>query len=725
MTVTDYPAGTLVHARGRDWLVLPGAPDGLLLARPLGGRDDETSVLLPEVDAPRPAVFGAPSVDDRGDAGRARLLRDALRLSFRATGGPFRSFATISVTPRNYQLVPLMMSLAQDTTRLLIADGVGVGKTVEAGLIAAELLATGDAHRLAVLCSPQLAPQWQGELRHKFGIDAQLLLPSTVNRLQKKVPWGSTVYQHYPHLVISTDFIKQRSRRDEFALYCPELVIVDEAHTCVAPASAAKSSQAHLRYALLRKLADDPDRHLLLLTATPHSGDDAAWQSLIGLLDDRLAELPADLSGRDRENDRKLLARFMIQRQRADIREYLHEDTPFPEREATETSYRLTPAYRALFDEVMAFAREQVADPGLSTVRRRVRWWSAIALLRCLASSPAAAEQTLLNRSALTAAESTDDVDAFAEPRVLDTDLDDTTEGEDAALGSDTTDPNAAAAATRRRLRDLAAMAAALKGPKTDAKLKRLTPLINDLLARGYHPIIFCRYIPTADYLAEHLSDALSSKNPGLRIEAVTGMLPPEDREARIAALTGHDGPRLLIATDCLSEGVNLQDGFTAVVHYDLAWNPTRHEQREGRVDRFGQNADTVRTVTYYGEDNGIDGIVLQVLIRRHENIRRSTGVSVPVPVDSTTVMKAIWESLLLRRKQADLPSTSPRPPPPPWPTRWRCSGPTSPNARRCPARGSARRACSPTPSPRSSTRCAAPWAGPPTPKPSPVTPWG
>ena len=107
-------------------------------------------------------------------------------------------------------------------------------------------------------------------------------------------------------------------------------MIVDEAHTCVAAASAAKSSQAHLRYALLRKIADDPNRHLLLLTATPHSGDNAAWQSLIGLLDDRLAELPADLSGRERENDRKLLAKFMIQRQRADIREYLAEDTPFP-----------------------------------------------------------------------------------------------------------------------------------------------------------------------------------------------------------------------------------------------------------------------------------------------------------------------------------------------------------------------------------------------------------
>ncbi|KZS55865.1 helicase [Mycobacterium kansasii] len=654
MTVTDYPAGSLVNARGRDWLVLPGSPSGALLVRPLGGHADETTVLLPDVDEFAAARFEPPTVEDRGDASRARLLRDALRLSFRASGGPFRSFAGLAVTPRNYQLVPLMMAAAQDTTRLLIADGVGIGKTVEAGLIAAELLATGDARRLAVLCSPQLAPQWQSELRHKFGITTQLLLPSTVNRLMRSVPFGSHVYQHYPHLVISTDFIKQRTRRDEFALHCPELVIVDEAHTCVPHAGTARSAQTQLRYALLRKLADNPGRHLLLLTATPHSGDDTAWQSLIGLLDRRLTHLPTDLSGRDREDDRKLLARFMIQRQRADIREnFLNEDTPFPEREITETAYQLTPAYRALFDDVMDYVRGQVADPKLSAVRQRVRWWSAIALLRCLASSPAAAEQTLLNRSAVAAVEDADEVDVFAEPRVLDSDLDDTLEGEDVTVGADTAETDSPAAPARRRLRELAQAAAALKGVRSDAKLKRLIPLIKELLAEGYHPIVFCRFIPTADYLHEHLEAALR-KIPGLRIDAVTGNLAPEEREARVNALTAHEGPRLLIATDCLSEGINLQDGFTAVVHYDLAWNPTRHEQREGRVDRFGQGAPVVRTVTYYGEDNGIDGIVLEVLIRRHKNIQRSTGVSVPLPVDPTTVMKAIWESLLLRGKEAE-----------------------------------------------------------------------
>ena len=648
MTSTEFRAGTLVRARGREWLVLPGGTAGAILARPLGGRDDETTALLPALDHPQPATFDPPTVSDRGDVARARLLRDALRLSFRATAGPFRSFAQLAVTPRNYQLVPLMMATAQETTRLLIADGVGVGKTVEAGLIAAELIASGDAQRFVVLCSPQLAPQWQAELQGKFGLRAEVLLPSTANRINRQVPFGSTVYEHFPYLIVSTDYIKQRSRRDEFALLCPELVIVDEAHTCIAPTTAG-ATQAHQRYTLLRRLADDPQRHLLLLTATPHNGDDGAWQSLVGLLDDRLGQLPADLAGPEHDGNRQLLARFLIQRQRADIREYLDEDTPFPVRERAEESYRLTPEYRALFDKVLTYVREQVSDPSLNVVRQRVRWWSAIALLRSIASSPAAAEQTLRNRSDLKDAHSTEEADTVAAPRVFDTTLDDAHEGDDTALGADTSTATSPDAAARLRLRGFADDARALRGTQGDAKLKRLITILGGLVADGYHPIVFCRYIPTAEYVAEQLTTALRRKHPTLRVEAVTGTLPPEEREARVTELTAHDGPRVLVATDCLSEGVNLQEGFTAVIHYDLAWNPTRHEQREGRVDRFGQLAPTVRAVTYYGSDNRIDGVVLDVLIRRHERIKATTGVSVPVPVDSTTVMNAIWESLLLR----------------------------------------------------------------------------
>ena len=119
------------------------------------------------------------------------------------------------------------------------------------------------------------------------------------------------------------------------------------------------------------------------------------------------------------------------------------------------------------------------------------------------------------------------------------------------------------------------------------------------LLKDGFHPIVFCRFIPTAGYVAAHLRDRL----PKTLVEVVTGELAPEERAQRVRALAEAAGStaKVLVATDCLSEGVNLQDDFQAVVHYDLAWNPTRHEQREGRVDRFGQPREIVRAVTLYG----------------------------------------------------------------------------------------------------------------------------
>ena len=142
--------------------------------------------------------FARPTPGDLGDAHAAGLLRTALRIGFRSGAGPFRSLAGIAVEPRAYQLVPLMMALRQRAVRLLISDDVGIGKTVEAGLIAAELLAQGSARRLAVLCSPALAEQWQGELRSKFGIDAELVLASTVSRLERDLATGPVAVRPAP-----------------------------------------------------------------------------------------------------------------------------------------------------------------------------------------------------------------------------------------------------------------------------------------------------------------------------------------------------------------------------------------------------------------------------------------------------------------------------------------------------------------------------------------------
>jgi superfamily II DNA or RNA helicase len=636
----SFGVGTLVRARGREWVVLPQSESsGFLVLRPLGGADDEVAGVFPSLEHVTAAQFPPPDPADTGNAASAGLLRTALRIGFRASAGPFRSLARLAVEPRAYQLVPLLMALREETVRLLIADDVGIGKTIEAGLVAAELLEQGDASGLAVLCGPALAEQWQGELATKFGIHAELVLPGTIRRLERGLLQGETLFSRYRHLVVSTDFIKRPGLREQFWQGCPDLLIVDEAHTCVTDGTGGRSRM--LRYELVQRLAADPGRHLILVTATPHSGKEEGFSNLLALLSEDLPSVSLEsVEGRER------LARHFVQRRRADIRSYLDESTPFPQdRLSQERPYGLSAGYKALFDDVLSYARETVRDPTGGQLHQRVRYWSALALLRALASSPRAAAATLRTRAANLTAEDTEEADRLGRSAVLDLPDEETTESADAAPGADA---DAADGDTphRRRLRRFAARAEALEGT-ADAKLALVTDVVKELLLDGFNPVVFCRFIDTAEYVAEHFARQLGN---GYSVAAVTGTLPPEERQARIGELAADTQRRpVLVATDCLSEGINLQDSFQAVVHFDLAWNPTRHEQREGRVDRFGQRAPTVRAVTIYGTDNGIDGIVLNVLLRKHEQIRKALGISVPVPDRSDDVMQAILEGLLLR----------------------------------------------------------------------------
>lgn len=639
----DLAVGSLVRVRGREWVVQPGTAPDFLLLQPLGGGSDDVVGVFPD-EGVEPATFPPPSPDDLGDASSTDLLRTALRVGFTSSAGPFRSLAGVSVSPRSYQYVPLLMALRQDVVRLLIADDVGIGKTIEAGLIAKELLEQGTVRRLAVICSPALAEQWQRELKDKFGLDAALVLTSTVKSLERGLMLNESLFDRHPYVIVSNDFIKSDRRRHDFLLRCPELVIVDEAHNSVAGGGKGHRAR-HQRFELLQGLAADPFRHLILATATPHSGDEQAFANLVGLLDPALEQ--ADLGT---TAGRQLLARYFVQRRRADIRHYLDEDTPFPsDRLTLDVPYLLGPAYKLLFDDVLAYAREQVRD-GLGGARGRVRWWSALALLRAMASSPRAAAATLRTRAANAGLTDVEEVDALGKAGVLDSSDDETLEGLDTTPGALVEDSDGGSrTGERRRLLEFARRAAELDGPDVDRKLAALTVQVSKLLADGYAPIVFCRFIDTAGYVAEHLSAALGSKKAPVTVAAVTGQLPAAERAHRVAELGATEGQRVLVATDCLSEGVNLQEAFSAVVHYDLAWNPTRHEQREGRVDRYGQLTDVVRAITLYGEDNAIDGIVLEVLIRRHRAIAKATGVAVPVPGDGQPVLDALAEGLLLR----------------------------------------------------------------------------
>src|SRR5262249_42212814 len=137
----NYAPGSLVTARGREWVVLPDSEPDMVVLRPLGGADDEVAAVFPDLEEITPASFPRPEPDDLGDAQAASLLRTALRIGFSSSAGPFRSLASIAVEPRPYQLVPLLMAMRQDTVRMAICDDVGIGKTIESGLVAKELLA--------------------------------------------------------------------------------------------------------------------------------------------------------------------------------------------------------------------------------------------------------------------------------------------------------------------------------------------------------------------------------------------------------------------------------------------------------------------------------------------------------------------------------------------------------------------------------------------------------
>jgi SNF2 family DNA or RNA helicase len=172
------------------------------------------------------------------------------------------------------------MALRLPVVRLLIADDVGIGKTIEAGLVVRELIDRGEIDRFAVLCPPHLVDQWTGELERKFDLDPVAVTAASAARLERGLPASQTLFDAYPYTVVSLDYIKAERRRDSFARSCPSLVVVDEAHACVGTHQSRQQ-----RFELLKRLAGDPERQLILLTATPHSGDEAAFARLLGLLD--------------------------------------------------------------------------------------------------------------------------------------------------------------------------------------------------------------------------------------------------------------------------------------------------------------------------------------------------------------------------------------------------------------------------------------------------------
>ncbi|MHC5853954.1 helicase-related protein [Nostoc sp.] len=625
---------------------MPSENQDVIRLRPLSGNEDEIAgiyqkLLEEELEKIESATFPLPQATSVQDHAAALLLMDAARLLLRSGAGPFRCLGRLSLRPRPYQLVPLLMALKLETVKLLVADDVGIGKTIEAGLIARELLDRGEVKRIAVLCPPHLCDQWQQELSEKFHIDAVVVRSGTASKLERNIPNNDSVFSYYRHLIVSLDYAKADRRRASFITHCPDLVIVDEAHTCARPNKTTTSQQQ--RHQLITEIAQKQEQHLLLLTATPHSGIEESFLSLLGLLKPEFEHFNLN-SLTDKQRDH--LANHFVQRRRADVKLWLGNETPFPERESSEESYKLSKEYKELFDEVYDFARGLVktTTADMSHAQRRGRYWSALALIRCVMSSPAAAIATL-NRQV---SKSGERLVADLDEDLMSSYVHDPTEQEQAVDASPTLvieqGQQSYKDADKRKLKAFVQAAEKLQGGK-DQKLQSCIATVESLLKDQMNPIVWCRYIATANYVADALRQKLEKKSSQIRVIAITGELSEDERETRLEELKSY-AQRVLVATDCLSEGVNLQTHFSAVIHYDLPWNPNRLEQREGRIDRYGQTATKVKACLLYGRDNPVDGAVLDVLIRKAVQIHKSLGITVPVPMESTTVAEAVFKSL-------------------------------------------------------------------------------
>lgn len=640
MINTTHKPGTLINYRGRDWIVMPSEDTDVLTIKPLGGSDEElTGIYLP-LTIPgqniKPTTINYPTTAEIGAFETAKILFHASRLSFRNASGPFRCMGKLSFRPRSYQVVPLVMALKQDVTRLLIADDVGIGKTIEALMILKEAMERGEIKRFAVICLPHLCEQWKSELKDKLDINAEIIRSSTISSLERQLPDLSTsVFNYFPYQVISIDYIKQSNKKGIFLNDCPEFIIVDEAHTCAKPAGARSNNQQQ-RYSLLFEIAQDKKRHMLLLTATPHSGKDDEFRSLLGLVNTSFNNFEFEnITPKQRQD----IASHFVQRKRSNIKRWLNQDTPFPQRETKEIGYKLTAEYFQFYNEILAFAqnltRKTTGPQGGLT-----HYWAALALLRGVMSSPLAGLEMLKARKSKEKDfELADDENPLFRSELLDSDITETDLMEQVDLENE----------ELSQLDKMIAQIEELMSLNKDRKAAIAVDQVKEWVKKGANPIIFCRYIATAKYLGEIMRKELPNT---VDVQTITSEFADEQRKEMIDRM-GKNSKRVLIATDCLSEGINLQQYFTAVLHYDLPWNPNRLEQREGRVDRYGQSADLVYAYLLWGEDNPIDNVVLKVLIKKVREIQKATGVSIVIGDDNQSIMDSVLKEVLLDPKKA------------------------------------------------------------------------
>jgi superfamily II DNA or RNA helicase len=575
-----------------------------------------------------PAVTTARPFDANATA--FKLAAEAQRIQLAGLFDPMLAVTTSDIRPLPHQLRAVYGELLPRTPlRFLLADDPGAGKTIMAGLYVKELILRDDVRRCLIVAPGGLVEQWQDELFLKFGLKFDLFS----NDLAESA-FGASAFEERPFLIARMD---QLARNEELIADLQQtewdLVVIDEAHRMGAHYFGAELRKT--KRFLLGEALGEVARHLLLMTATPHSGKEEDFQLFLTLLDrDRFEGRHVD--GAHRSDTDGLMRRLVKE-------ELLTFDGKplFPERKADTVPYELTPLERELYDEVTAYVRDGMNRAAkLEGKRKNTVGFALTVLQRRLASSPEAIHQSLvrrtqrLERRKQELIEGKGVADSFTGPEVdpADFDEEDFSAAEVEGLEDELVDAATAARTVEEleiELSDLARLVAnaeTVRAAETDRKWSELRTIIEDetLMRPGDEPprklIIFTEHRDTLEYLSRRIRTLLGRPEA---VEVIHGGVKRSDRRRVTEEFTHNKACHILLATDAAGEGLNLQAAHL-MVNYDLPWNPNRIEQRFGRIHRIGQE-EVCRLWNLVAIDTR-EGEVFLLLLTKIEEQRKAYG---------------------------------------------------------------------------------------------------
>lgn len=663
MSGMPFAPGTVITNRHRLWRVDAQIGNVLVATSIDGGETEQQRFYLPlediqpgRLELPDPGRVGFPATQD--------LLLRAYRLSLLHGTAPLLSLQRSRVIPKDYQLVPVVMALEMPRVRMLIADDVGLGKTIEAGLILTELLARQLASRVLVIVPASLREQWREALDYFFHIPARIISSRHRREMERELPLGANPWAYYRCLITSTDYAKQPAIKNQILEQSWDVVVIDEAHQVAKPHQRSPDEHPQMdRWELANALAKSGRvRHLLLLTATPHNGYTDSFASLLDMLNVGAVEGPPHAPC----IVRSVAERHVCQRRRKDVEDWFARDatrSPFPARDQKEVVVAPSAYEKEAVDAVEAYGQSVLAAAAGGTVQMRtLAHWTVLHLHKRALSSPEALRCSLRNRRDSLKRWLEGQADVEGQPtlplellraNVLDEDTGERVSDEEAGQRAERAlygPPDA----IRRELEQLEAVIqkADRITPGRDSKLQKLLDAtLQECLRRDPKVIVFTRYVDTMRYLEARIKADV--RYADAHVLTICGEM---NERQRMQVFRDFERAKkgILIATDAISEGINLQYAAAQVIHYELPWNPNRLEQRNGRVDRFGQPKPVVyiRTMVM---DETLDASILNVLVKKAAQIRADYGFSPPYFGDETSILQLIQQHEVIGPQQLSL----------------------------------------------------------------------